>query len=260
MKDADTLIGLLNRKEKLVAMLAPSFPIVFDYPQIVGKLKRMGFFYVVEVTTGAVRTNQAVVNALRENPQSRFITSPCASFSRMVKTKYPHLVKYLAAGADSPMIATAKIAAEKWPEYRPVFIGPCIVKKLEANEDHPELNILVLTYKELQEVFTKTNGANSTDLTDSTFDLSEQSTRLYPISGGLADSSGIQHLLSEDQYQIVSGWNNCVKALDNWEKNADVRLLDILYCDGGCINGPGIASSLSIDDRRQKIINFWQKE
>ena len=46
----DQLLKLIKNKEKMVAMLAPSFLIDFSYPEIIGMLKRLGFEYVVEVS------------------------------------------------------------------------------------------------------------------------------------------------------------------------------------------------------------------
>jgi len=37
--EAKELIGLSERGANMVAMLAPSFVVVFDYPQIIGMLK-----------------------------------------------------------------------------------------------------------------------------------------------------------------------------------------------------------------------------
>ena len=122
MTDIEQLKSLLEKKEHLVAMVAPSFPIMYGYPEIITKLKALGFEYVVEVTAGAKKTNEAVAKLLKENPTSRFITSPCASFVRYIRTKHPEFLKYLAFQADSPMVATAKIVHEKYPDYRPIFI------------------------------------------------------------------------------------------------------------------------------------------
>lgn len=257
--ETDELLGLLSQKAPLVAMLAPSFPVVYDYPAIVGKLKRVGFSYVVEVAAGAQRTNEQVVELLKRNPQSRYITSPCASFSRVVRQKYPQLMRYLAFTADSPMAATAKIVKEKYPGHKPVFIGPCIAKKLEAKEDYPELNILVLTYKEMAEVFSKLGTVGDPADTQSDFDIKGSQTRLYPISGGLTESSKIKDFLADDTIEVVSGWQNCQEALERFLKNGDIRLLDILFCEGGCINGPGIVSPLSLEERRQRVSTFWEK-
>ena len=156
------------------------------------------------------------------------------------------------------MVAIAKIAHHKWPAAKVVFIGPCIVKKLEASEDHPDLDILVLTYKELNDAF-KDFQLDETKVVERLFDLENSNTRLYSISGGLTQSSGVKEILSEDEVQVISGWKNCAEALDNFEKNTSVRLLDILFCDGGCINGPGIESTLSLEQRRNKILGYIEQ-
>jgi iron only hydrogenase large subunit-like protein len=258
MNDAEHLIDFLTKQEHLVAMLAPSFPVVFDYPDIIKRLKRLGFTQVLEVSAGAEVTNAQVIMALKSDKRARFITSPCASAVRLIRKKYPHLEKYLAYKVDSPMVATAKIAHHKWPDAHVVFIGPCIVKKLEASEDHPDLNILVLTYKEINDVFKKVQ-LNESKVIEQLFDLENSNTRLYPISGGLAQSSGVKEILSEDEIQVISGWKNCAEALDHFENNTTVRLLDILFCDGGCISGPGIESALSLDERRSRIIAYKEQ-
>ena len=274
MTDSDRLIKLLQNKAKLVAMLAPSFPIMYDPKTIVSQLKNMGFSKVVEVSVGAKETNRQAVEILKNNPHTRFITSPCASFVRYMRVKHPDMMHYLAMEIDSPMSATAKIVKAKWPDHQPVFIGPCLVKKLEASEDHPDLNILVLTYKELREVFQKptTNHPSASlrtspsFITDNHFDLSESSTRIYPIDGGLTDSSGARNLLSPDEIRVVSGYKNCESSIKEFEQDSTkgrspsgrkkIRLLDILFCDNGCINGPGIASNLPIEERKHKIIDY----
>jgi len=258
MNEIEQLVQLLKDKKHLVAMLAPSFPVMYSYPDIVKRLKQIGFQEVLEVSVGAEITNEEMLTELNKDKKKRFITSPCASAVRLIRKKYPQLEKYLAYTVDSPMVATAKIAHHKWPDAKVVFIGPCIVKRLEASEDHPDLNILVLTYKELNEVL-KVIQTDETIHVEQLFDLENFSTRLYPISGGLAATSCSSHLLSSDELQVISGWRNCVEALDNFEKNTSVRLLDILFCDGGCINGPGIDSTLSIDERRNKILGYIEQ-
>ncbi len=257
MKNADELIRLIEEKKPLAALLAPSFPIVYDL-SIIGKLKRIGFSKVVEISAGANETNKAIIEILNKNPKAKIITGPCATLVPLIKTKYPRLIKYLAQKADSPMIATAKIVREKFPGLKPVFIGPCIAKKLEASLDHPDLEILVVTYKELDDVFKYFGIINNPKDENNSFDIKYKQTRLYPISGGLTQSSGVREILSDDQIQVVSGWQKCQKALEEFEKN-DVRLLDILFCDGGCINGPGIVSNLTLGERRQKVVDYWLK-
>lgn len=256
MNEAAKLKDLLSKKANLVAMLAPSFPIMYDSREIIAKLKKLGFQKVVEVSVGAKETNRQLIEFINTHPQSRLITSPCASFVRFIRTKYPEFLPYLALNVDSPMVATAKIVKEKYPGFQPVFIGPCIVKKLEASQDYPELNILVLTYKELDEVFKQLNTSRQSLVTNNDFDLSESSTRLYPTDGGLTDSSGVRNILGNDAVRVVSCWKNCEAALTEFKNNPKIRLVDILFCEEGCINGPGISSSLSIEERKKKMVDY----
>lgn len=250
------LLELLNNKqEKLTAMLAPSFPIDFPYPEIIGKLKRAGFAYVVEVARGAVETNKQVLADLQKNPKKRIITSPCPSCVRYIRAQRPELTKFLSQ-ADSPMTATAKMVLEKFPNTKPVFIGPCLTKKLEV-QDHPALNILAITFQELAALLEKLQVEDSTEDVVAKFDLLGQQTRLYPISGGLCQTAGIDEIFTQEEYRMDSGLELLNDALDDFLKNKNLRVLDILFCEGGCIGGPGIISQEPIEKRRHKIIKFW---
>ncbi|PJC32903.1 hypothetical protein CO049_01520 [Candidatus Roizmanbacteria bacterium CG_4_9_14_0_2_um_filter_36_12] len=256
MNEITVLIEALKRKDKLVAMLAPSFPIMFEYPKIITKLKNLGFSYVVEVSAGAKKTNEELLELLKKDPTLRYITSPCPTVVRMIRKQMPQYAKYFTHDVDSPMVATAKIAREYYPDYRPVFIGPCIVKKLEATEDVPELNILVVTYDEINQIFTQFNTPDDFNPNDK-FDISEPGmTRIYPVDGGLSHSSGLEKHFSKDEIQIVSGWKNCMEAVKNFDTNTKVRLLDVLFCEGGCIGGPGIKSNLTSQERKQKVLDY----
>ena len=207
--ELQTFLQLLAKKEALTAMLAPSFPIDFSYPEIVGKLKRLGFKYVVEVARGAMETNQQLLELLRNNPQGRFITAPCP------------------------------------------------VKRFEAKEDYPELGIVVLTYKEIIKAFElKKLKEDPTDKL-AFFDIVGPPTRLYPISGGLAQSSGLNSLLTDEEYDVISGLALSKQSLEDFPKNQRIKVLDILFCEGGCILGQGIVSQLSAKERREKIISPW---
>lgn len=255
-KEVSQVLKLLEEEAKLVAMLAPSFPIEFSFPQIASQLKRLGFAKVVEVARGAMETNKNLLKVLKENPKKRYLTSPCPAIVRLIRHKYPHLSQYLAP-VHSPMIYTAEIVLKKWPDYRPVFIGPCPVKKIEAKEDYPKLKIIVLTFKELKQIFKikKIKAESQNHFT--AFDLIGRETRLYPISGGLAQSSDFIDFLTDEEYDVISGPKLVEKVLKDFAKNKKLKVLDILYCDGGCIAGAGIDSQLSLKQRREKIITHW---
>jgi len=251
-------LNLLDKKTKMAAMLAPSFPIDFDYPFIIGMLKRLGFKYVAEVARGAIETNKQLSALLKLHPNKKYIANPCPTIVRLIRNKYPRLVHFLTP-IDSPMAATAKIVSKKYPGFKKVFIGPCIMKKLESKEDYPKLDILVLTYKELKKIFEiKKIIPKKSDKLFS-FDITGKQTRLYSVSGGLAQSSCLNKNLTDPEYDVVSGPQLAEKTLQGFPTETNLKLLDILSCKGGCINGPGIASKDPLDKRRQKVISYWKK-
>jgi iron only hydrogenase large subunit-like protein len=256
MNDIERCCALFRKKTPLVALLAPSFPVVYSYPGIVARLKKLGFRAVIEVSAGAVKTNEQVIALLKKNPHARFISSPCAGFVRMVRKDYPQLIPFLAMAADSPMIAAARIAKEKYPDCQSVFIGPCFAKKLEAAEDYPDLQILVLTYKELDAVFDAFRIGEDVDTTGTAFDVAAAATRTYPLDGALTQTSGLSGILRDEEIRIISGYKKIPAVLEEFQRNPKIRFVDVLFCENGCANGPGIISTLSFEERKQRILQY----
>lgn len=251
------VLNLIKKKAKMVAMIAPSFPIDFSYPEIVGMMKRLGFEYVAELSNGALETNKQLLALMKLHPNKRYITSPCPAVVRLVRNKYPELAPFLAK-IDSPMSATAKIVDKKYPGYKKIHIGPCFVKKLECKEDYPELDMISLTYKELQTLFDIKKISPKKSDKKAEFDIKGAMTRLYPISGGLAQSAGITQTLTDDEYDVVSGPVLCEKVLKEFPVKTELKVLDILFCDGGCISGAGLISKASTEEKRKKVTDYWE--
>jgi len=257
-KEAKELLDLLDRGAKMAAMLAPSFVVDFKYPEVVGRLKRLGFGLVAEISRGAIDTNKQLNALLKLHPDLKVITSPCPVIVRLIRNKYPNLEQYLAK-IDSPMSATAKLIKKDYPGYKVVHFSPCMVKKLEASEDFPELDILALTYKDLAQIFAIKKNIVLDEDQNASFDIVGKETRLYPISGGLAQSSGITQNFTDAEYDVISGPVLADKVLKEFPHKSELKILDILNCDGGCIAGPGMISVDSLDRRRQKVIDFWKR-
>lgn len=256
MNDVSTLIDLLTHKQKLVAMLAPSFPIVYRYPNIITMLKKLGFSYVAEVALGAEKTNEQLAALMKSNPEARYITSPCPTVVRMVKKTMPQYAKYFTQSVDSPMIATAKIVGKTYPGYTPVFIGPCMLKKMEAKEDAAELKIVVITFAELNQIFDHFKIRDE-GKSNAVFDIAASGiTRAYPLDGGLSYSSKLFYQMKPGAVKTVCGAKNNIKAIKEFDEDKSVKLLDILNCPGGCISGPGIISTQTIPERVQKIVDY----
>ncbi|MFA6255690.1 MAG: [Fe-Fe] hydrogenase large subunit C-terminal domain-containing protein [Candidatus Absconditabacterales bacterium] len=262
--ELQTLINALC-KEKIVALLAPSFPVDFEYPQIILNLKMIGVQKVVELTYAAKLINMEYERILKENPDKRYICPNCPTIVKMIEVKYPELKEYIIDVA-SPMVVMDRFVKKQYgPEYKTLFIGPCFAKKMEAKQYGIDYAI---TFKELQEIFDYRKENNIPDC-EFTFSVTEDGTpdfdkfyndytKVYPLAGGVADSLHVKGILTRDQILVVDGPKNLDAGFQEFKSNENIKFLDILACEGGCIGGPGMMSKEPIEARKQKVLDYKQ--
>lgn len=252
----------MKKGEKYLAMLGPSFVTMFDYPNIVYRLRMLGFDKVTEVTFGAKMTNLTYYSLLKQSLDSgekkTWIASPCPTLVTFIRTKYPHLVENLVPG-HSPVGCMALICKKFYPKHKIVFIGPCLTKKVEGKEigtvDY------VLTFKELNDWFIERGIPDVVN--DSKYHIGfdkfyNDYTKIYPVSGGLSDSLHYADILKEKDILVMEGISGLTKVFDNFKDGCykNYKFLDVLNCKGGCINGPGMFGNSSIRSRRNKIFKY----
>lgn len=249
---------VFDNKKKYLCMLAPSFVSVYDYPNLIYRLRALGFNKVVEVTFGAKMTNINYYEILKNQTDRTWIASPCPTLVNIVKVKYPHLIPNLVP-VHSPMGSMALIAKVHFPEHIRVFVGPCFTKKLEAEEIKSVDE--VLTFKELDTIFKEKNIPEQ--ITDSryhlTFDkLYNDYTKVYPLSGGLSSTLQYNKILNKKDILVTDGMQNILKVLDGFKDGfyKNYKFLDILSCEGGCINGPGIEYIYPIKERIKRVKKY----
>jgi len=266
----------LIKNNKAVALLAPSFPIDFKYPNIVGMLKKLGFAEVTELTFGARMVNWEYANYIKANSQQKFfIASPCPTVVALIQSQYPELLQYLIP-VVSPMASMAKIHKKHHPECKIVFISPCWAKENVEAPKYKEFIDAVITFKDLKQIFQQegikedgfTCPADINKLSTKTkksdpchFDsFIREYTKIYPVSGGLATTSHMQKLFKPNEILVTDGVQNIKKALDDIKSgNSKYRFLDILNCEGGCISGPAINNQQISTEERKKIILEYTK-
>lgn len=254
----EKLTALLKANNgKVLAMLAPSFPIDFKYPQIIIQLKHLGFDRVTELTFGARMVNYQYVEYIKSNPnQKYFITSPCPTCVTFIKNKYPELMQYLIPFA-SPMLAMAIIAKKHYPNHKIVFISPCFAKQNLEAINHPDVIDLVITFKELGEMISPIDSITSN--LNAEFDsFYEEETKIYPISGGLAVTAGLKKILKPEDICIADEPKNLIPIFDSIKVGSSkFKFFDILNCPGGCIGGPGLKNNdLSIETKKQLVLDY----
>lgn len=248
--------------EKYICLLAPSFVTEFEYPEIVYRLRMLGFDKVMEVTFGAKMTNMTYYSVLKDSidkgEKKTWIASPCPTIVNYIKVKYPELIPNLVP-VHSPMGCMGLICRKLYPEYKVVFVGPCMTKKLEAKEVGTIDE--VLTFKELEALFTERNIPNKVE--ESKYCVSfdkfyNDYTKIYPISGGLSATLNYSNLFKESEILVMEGLNDLMKVFEGFKDGVykHYKFLDVLNCKGGCINGPGMLATTSVSERRKKILEY----
>lgn len=253
---------ILNSNEKVVASIAPSFISEFpnaDYHTIVAALKELGFHGVSETALGAEIVSKQTASFLEKADAGFHISSACPVVVELISKYYPQhtnkIIPYV-----SPMLAHATLLKKVYGEdTKIVFIGPCIGKKLEADE-HNDLIDVVISFKDLENWFSQ----EKIELED--FDAFKNEEMipykankgsLYPIDGGMI--TGIKDRVSatDSRFMTFSGLKDIKEILDdiNNEKTDNNIFLELLACSGGCVNGPGSKKQSSIAQKRLKIIN-----
>lgn len=128
ISQAFDVLESIRRGEKMTAIVAPSILGQFDatIEQVYGALRTIGFTDVIEVAQGAMKTVENEGHELLErlgDGEPFMTTSCCPSYIELVRKHIPAMLKYVST-TGSPMYYTARIAKEKDPEAKVVFIGP----------------------------------------------------------------------------------------------------------------------------------------
>lgn len=236
-------------KGKYVAMLAPSFVVQFSYPQIISRLRELGFDKVVELTFGAKMINRNYHEQIAKS-KTLLISSACPGIVETVISKFPKYKKSLVK-VDSPMIATGKICKKIYPKHKTVFISPCNYKKSEASKS--KYVDFVIDYSELEDLFKKykIKGTKRKIHFDKFYN---DYTKIYPLSGALGKTAHLKGIIKKEEIKNISGVSEFIKFLKSPDKR--IKFLDVLFCKGGCIGGPCIISQLGLNERKKKILKY----
>jgi iron only hydrogenase large subunit-like protein len=255
------------KTEKTIALLAPSFVVDFTYPDVVFELRRMGFCKVVELTYAAKLINLKYHHIIKDDEvhnggKKQFICSNCPSVVKLVENKFPeHKEKLI--NVASPMVLMSRFVKREFgSNYKTIFIGPCIVKKQEAKEsDSVDYAITFVELKELLDYFKENNLFRRVidSCAENLYDFDKfynEYTKIYPLTGAVAKTMHMKDILKPEQVIVVDGAENIEKAITEMEGNPNIKFIDALFCNGGCIGGLGIASQDSIEKRKVKVIAY----
>jgi len=246
----------LKSGRKTVALLAPSVVGQFSgsLNQLAGALKKAGFAQVEEVAVGADETARCEAVEWQERMAAGdpfMTTSCCPAYVNAVNRHLPELKKFV-SHTPTPMAFSARRAKAAHPDAVIVFIGPCLAKRAEGLS-HPDVDH-VLTFDELGAIL-EAAGVDVKACAPEPMNQQAMPEGLgFPVSGGVARA--VQAYLPANAKElkpvVISGLDS--KALARLQlaatRGCDGNIIEVMCCEGGCMNGPGVLSNPVVAGRK----------
>lgn len=264
---------LLASGTQVILSVAPSFVASFaSAASFAIAARRLGFSEVFETAEAAqyvALRSLEMVDACA----SPAIATSCPVVVNLVERYYHHLLDHLVPVA-SPMVTHGRmIKSCRGPEVKVVFAGPCIAKKDEAGRAETSGAIdAVLTFEELRDMFEQAgiDPTGSTANTTADCAVAPGATgiasgrrpgraRLFPIEGGMMATAGVSSDMIDGPDLCVTGMDDVITLLDNLDRQRGVRLVEIMACAGGCIEGPGISSEIDAWSKKRMVMEYAEQ-
>lgn len=251
----DVLREIHTPNQQVVAMLAPA--ILGQFPgsinNLVGALQKLGFSHVIEVAVGAdITTIKEAAEFVEkaEKGEQLMTTSCCPAYFKAAEIHIPEIQPYV-SHTKTPMYYTAELVKKERPNCKTVFVGPCLAKRVEAEND-PNVDY-VITFEELgaiiQAAEINVSECEPVDFTE----VSCAQGRGFSISGGVAGAvaSLIEGKVNYQPIKIDGLTKESVKLLKRYGTKATsggvctnpegcpFNMIEVMCCEGGCVAGPG---------------------
>ena len=253
--DVDRVTMAFLSKRRVIVSLAPSYVSEFKgyEDNFVRALYRLGFHAVSETAIGAALVSQALDMYLEEHGSASFISTACPSVVELVRKYYPESINELAPVPSPLQTHSAYLRKLYGNDITIVFIGPCIAKKVEADE-HPGYPDIALTYREVRAWLEEENidlEHMDTGIAVDFVPKKAGKAAVYPIENGQIETSRIwENRFIEQGALSVSGISRVMSSLRGTHTD---DFLEALNCDGGCINGPGTSHEDSAVIRKKAV-------
>jgi len=259
--DLEEAKALLGSGRIVAASVAPSFAAMFPGAlsrRIPSALRQIGFKYVSETAEGAKYVTEQSFAA----PQKGSICTACPAVVNLIEKYHSEYLDALIP-VVSPMIAHGRIIKEQQPDCAVIFIGPCAAKKQEIlRPENAGAIDVVITFTELLQWLSSEN-IQIENCSESSFDqfYDTGDARLFPIQGGMLKTGSIQNDGTQANVIHLSGAEDILE-LFSGNIDLDGKLIEPLFCKGGCIGGPCYGNNeeksavQNLFTRRESVIRY----
>lgn len=246
-RDLSKVKRLLNEGRKVYVSLAPSYAGVmrgWTDQKLIAALKKLGVTGVSETALGAQLVSRQVSREMAENKTRKlYLSTACPAAVDYIVKYRPELKKWLTEWL-SPMIAHARLLHRTYgDEAAVVFIGPCVAKKKEADEFYHDVDAAI-TFDELKDWLEESglSPQSVAEHADAVFvpETSHEGA-IYPVAGGMIETLKALGQGKGGGMVTVSGMDYMQQAFAvlDADKLTHPVFMELLACEGGCVNGPG---------------------
>jgi iron only hydrogenase large subunit-like protein len=263
-QDVERVKLLIRMKKKVLVSLAPSFLTEFadvEPANLIAAFKLLGFYGVSETALGAEQISAVLARTLVHAAKPA-ISSACPSVVELIKRYYPQYSENV-CDMYSPLLAHCKMLRQHYgQDIGIVFVGPCIAKKAEA-DNNPDLLDVVITFEELRQ-WLKEEQLDPVDMTaaaeDAFVPTRAREGALYPIDGGMIAGIKADGGITDAHFMAFSGIEAIQSALADLDalRSNGPLLLELLACEGGCVNGPQVCRRGATVLKRHKVIASFE--
>ncbi len=261
LDDTKDFLADLKNREKIVAIVAPAVASNFpgQYLHLNGLLRKLGVKAIFDVSFGAELTIKTYLDYIEKTNAKCVIAQPCPAIVSYIETYKPNLLKYLAP-ADSPMLHTAKMIKQYYPQfanYKIAVISPCYAKKREfVDTGYGDYNV---TMVELDN-FIRQNRIRLSDYPEVEYDNPPaERAVLFSTPGGLRDTAERWLPGVSAKIRKIEGPHTIYHYLDSLEsmiKSGKAPLVvDCLNCEMGCNGGTATVNSKASPDELEYHIS-----
>ena len=263
------VIQSILKGDRVIAIVAPAFIGQFGKhstpEKFVTAMKMLGFHRVVEVAVGAdMCTIEEARDFLEKVPsqQNYMATSCCPAWHSMIEKLFPDEVSKMSMTL-TPMVYTARLMKQKYPDCKVVFVGPCAAKKLEAIRTDVRSEVdFVMTFEELQGMFEAKEIDFATIEDGVVLNEGTAAGRGFAVSGGVAKA--VEDLIHETNPDVevktarAEGLRDCRKLMLMAKAGKyNGYLLEGMACPGGCVAGAGTLLPVEL---AAKVVGNYQRE
>ncbi len=253
----------LMTEKNTVAVLGCSYPAFFNDirpGQVVSGLKRLGFAEVHEGASGVELIADECRRHIDTPTSPPLISSHCPTIVDLIERHYPQLLRNLMP-VVSPMVALGRfIKSRSVSGTRVIYISSCIAGKFEIDAEEVAGAIdTVLTYSELTQMF-RERSLDLARLPDQPFDgLQPERGRLFPVGGGAFQAFSVRNDFLNPDFVSTGGETSALELIrDLAARRITPKWVDIRFCEGGCIGGPGKNNRLTTFSKRNLIIDYFR--